>query len=162
MSDEKLRNLSELLDLHSDLDEMFFEHQSALLRLNFPKALELLEVYETALLHHMRDEETYLMPIYIERAADIRGGAGQLFLDEHYKMSEFVRLFKEEIVKLESNPAPEKDLLFLLDRESFYKRLCNHHDKRETDIFYPEIDRITSYEEKLEILGKVACDLRAI
>lgn len=148
-------NLSELLDLHGDLDEMFFAHQSALLHFEFDKALTLLERYETALVKHLQDEEDVLFPIYAERGEIVSGGKLQFFLDEHYKMREFVKLLKEEIVKLKDEPQPEAKLIFILDRESFFKRLCDHHDKRETDIMYPELDRVTTDAEKTELLNRV-------
>lgn len=150
-----MSNLSELLDLHNDLDEMFFAHQAALLHFNFDEAVTLLERYEDALTTHMQDEEDVLFPIYAERGEIPSGGKLQFFLDEHYKMREFVKLLKEEIVKLKDEAQPEAQLLFILDRESFYKRLCGHHDKRETDIMYPELDRITTDAEKTELLSRV-------
>lgn len=152
-----MENLSDLLSLHDDLDEMFFAHQSALLHFDFAAALSLLERYETALSTHIRDEEDVLMPIYKERASIIKGGGFQLFLDEHYKMSGFVKLLKEEIAKLVDEPEPEAKLIWILDRESFYKRLCGHHNKRETDFFFPELDRVTSGAEKAELLRGVTC-----
>lgn len=152
-----MRNLSELLHLHDDLDGMFFEHQAALLRFDFNKALSLLKSYESALLIHMKDEEDILMSIYKERAADIRGGAAGLFLMDHEKMRAWLMLFKTEIASLAVETKPEAELIRLLDREAFYKRLCSHHDKRETDIFYPEMDRVTTVAEKQELLSRVTC-----
>ncbi|MBS1793098.1 MAG: hypothetical protein JSS81_04550 [Acidobacteria bacterium] len=150
-----MRNLSELLLLHNDLDELFFAHQTALLHFEFDRALAILEDYERELWTHIRDEEDILMPVYKERASQPRGAGFQLFLDDHHRMSEFVKLLKPEIEKLAADPAPEKQLIWLLDRESFFKKLCGHHDKRETDIFYPEMDRITTDEEKLALLDRV-------
>ena len=152
-----MRNLSELLELHNDLDEIFFAHQCALLHFDFTAALSLLVRYETSLLTHMKDEEDVLLPIYSERASVIKGGNPQFFLDEHLKMRRFVELFKEQIAKLAAEPKPEAGLILLLDREAFYKRLCGHHDKREREILYPELDRMTSETEKLDLLNRVTC-----
>ena len=150
-----MKNLSELLTLHNDLDEMFLAHQAALLHFEFDAALSLLEQYETALLTHIRDEEEVLLPVYKERAAVIKGGGFQLFLDEHYKMSKYLELLKDEVAILPNEPNTEAKLIWILDRESFYKRLCGHHDKRETDILYPELDRVTTAAEKSELLSRV-------
>ncbi len=150
-----MSQISELLDLHDDLDELFFRHQSALLHFDFDRSLMLLEAYEGALMAHMRDEEDILMPVYRERAEHIKGGGCQLFLDEHFKMAEFIKLLKVEIGLLRTNREPDAKLIFVLDNESFYKRLSSHHDKRERDIFYPEIDRITSETEKMDLLKLV-------
>ena len=88
---------------------------------------------------------------------DIKGGKPQLFLDEHFKLKEFVKLLKKEITKLPEEPNLDSKLIWLLDRESFFKRLCSHHDKRETEILYPELDRITTEAEKTELLSRVTC-----
>ncbi|MEK7724889.1 MAG: hypothetical protein AAB336_11100 [Acidobacteriota bacterium] len=152
-----MRNLSQLLNLHKDLDEMFFAHQSALLHFEFKAALSLLERYEYGLLTHIRDEEDVLLPVYSERAELVKGGKPQFFLDEHFKLKEFVKLLKKEITKLPEEPNLDSKLIWLLDRESFFKRLCSHHDKRETEILYPELDRITTEAEKTELLSRVTC-----
>lgn len=136
---------------------MFFAQQRALLYFDFDAALSLLERYETGLLAHMRDEEEVLLPIYIQRAHVVKGGNPQLFLDEHEKMRGWVAFFKEQIARLAWEPHPESDLILLLDRQAFYKRLSSHHDKRETEILYPELDRVTSEMEKLELLNRVTC-----
>lgn len=152
-----MKTFSDLLDLHRKIDEIFFAHQCSLLRFEFGAALSLLERYESALLRHMRDEEDLLLPLYAERAPTIKAGAPQIFLDDHVKMRGFVDLFKEQTAKLAAEPKPEAGLILLLDREAFYKRLCSHHDKREREILYPELDRMTSETEKLDLLNRLTC-----
>lgn len=152
-----MKSLSELLNLHRDLDALFFAHQSALLRFEFDKALRLLERYESFLLRHIRDEEELLFPIYSERAEVIKGGRIELFLNEHYKMKELVKFFKEEISTLSSEPNPDAKVILLLDGQSFFKRLCGHHDKREAEFLYPALDRVTTDREKYDLLNRIAC-----
>jgi hemerythrin-like domain-containing protein len=152
-----MRNLSELLALHNDLEEMFFAHQVKLLHYRFDEALVLLEQYEQALLTHIRDENEHLLPIYAARGTIAKGGAVQMFLDEHEKLKNHLVLFKDEIAKLAREDEPERKLLWLLEREAFFKKLCDHHDIRETNFLYPELDRITSDAEKLELLSRLTC-----
>lgn len=146
--------ISDLLKFHDDLDVFFRRHQFALLHFKFEDALRHLEEYERNLRAHMRDEEDILLPIYAERAEIPRGGGVQLFLDEHEKMLAHIALFKEQTAKLVEEAEPEDGLILLLDRESFYKRLGAHHDHREHDHLYPILDRITSDDEKAEILRR--------
>lgn len=153
-----MRNLSELLALHNDLEEMFFEHQKKLLRFEFDEALVLLERYEKALLKHIEDENEHLLPIYATRGTIVKGGAVQMFLDEHEKLQNHIQLFKNEIANLNTDENPERKLLWLLEREAFYKKLCDHHDIRETNFLYPELDRITTEAEKIELLNRVTCE----
>lgn len=151
-----MRKLSELLDIHQDLERIFFRHQQKLLHFEFDAALEILDEYERALLKHIEDENTHLLPIYIERGDIQKGGAAQMFFDEHEKLVNHVAFFKEEIEKLKTEDNLDERLIWLIEREGFFKKLHDHHDIRETNFLYPELDRITSDEEKLELLSKVS------
>ena len=144
-----------LMEAHERLDSLFFEHQKALLRFEFETALKLLGDYRDALLAHMRDEERLLMPIYRERIKPEKGGNPALFLDEHEKMRAYVSLFADTIAELRLQASPEKTLLNLLDRESFYKRLSSHHDIREREILYPELDSVMTRKELAETFSKL-------
>ena len=59
-----MKSFSDLLVLHQQLDELFFEHQRALIRGELKVALAKLEGYEKELLDHIWDEEEVLIPIY--------------------------------------------------------------------------------------------------
>lgn len=152
-----MRKLSELLDLHADLEEIFYAHQVKLLRFEFDTALAILEQYEKALLTHIKEENEYLLPIYEKRGEIKKGGATQMFYDEHEKLANHITLFKEEVANLKNEKELEKKLIWLLEREAFFKKLADHHDIRETNFLYPELDRITSTQEKLELLEKFTC-----
>lgn len=151
-----MRKLCELLDIHQDLEQIFFRHQQKLLHFEFDAALEILEEYERALLKHIEDENTHLLPIYIERGEIQKGGAAQMFFDEHEKLANHIAFFKTEIEKLKTEDNLDERLIWLIEREGFFKKLHDHHDIRETNFLYPELDRITSDEEKLELLSKVS------
>lgn len=152
-----MRKLIELLDIHQDLEQIFFRHQQKLLHFEFDAALAILDKYERALLKHIEDENTHLLPIYIERGEIQKGGAAQMFFDEHEKLANHIAFFKEEIAKLEIAENLDEKMIWLIEREGFFKKLCDHHDIRETNFLYPELDRITTDEEKLELLNKVSC-----
>ncbi|MEQ1607298.1 MAG: hemerythrin domain-containing protein [Pyrinomonadaceae bacterium] len=154
-----MTTFDQLLDLHNDIDELFFAHQCSLLRFEFVTALSQLDQYESLLLRHMQDEEDHLLPMYAERAIVEKAGAPQIFWDDHSKMRAYVEQFKEQTIKLAGEAHPEESLLLLLDRESFYKRLCSHHDKREREHLYPALNSICSESERNEILARVMCDI---
>jgi len=151
--------IKDLKNVHLLIDEMFFDHQKALLHFEFDKALTLLEMYQTTLIRHMQDEELILLPVYADRAAFSGAGAPKLFFDDHKKMRLFVELFLEKTAELKREPNKDKAILQLLDREAFYLRLCSHHDKRETDFLYPTLEEILTDVEKRDILARI--DLKA-
>ena len=151
--------IKDLKNVHLLIDEMFFDHQKALLHFEFDKALTLLEMYQATLIRHMQDEELILLPVYAERAPFSSAGAPKLFFDDHKKMRSFVELFIEKTAELKQQPNIDKAILLLLDREAFYLRLCSHHDKRETDFLYPTLEEILTDTEKRDLLSRI--DLKA-
>ena len=143
-----MKNFSELLTLHQELDELFFEHQRALLRLDLKTAGAALEAYEIELLAHMRDEEEVMIPLYRERAGAPLGGTAEIFVGEHDKLRQYLVLFREELVKLAAAGDLERGVLFLLDSQHLFKRLLVHHDTRERTFLYPLLDQITTEQER--------------
>src|ERR671929_3361 len=95
-----MTRFTDLLDLHQRLDELFFEHQRALMRLDLNRAASLLEEYEGQLLAHIRDEEELMIPLYQQRTAAPIGAGAEIFLGEHEKMRRLLQLFKQEIAKI--------------------------------------------------------------
>lgn len=147
--------IKDLVRVHVLLDEVFFDHQKALLHFEFDRALALLEMYESVLIRHMQDEELTLLPVYSERAASSGAGSPRYFFEDHAKMRSFIEVFKEKIAGLNHEPDIDKALLQLLDREAFYLRLCSHHDKRETDFLYPILTQILSDAEQRELMSRI-------
>lgn len=148
-------NLSQLLELHHDLDDIFLQHQRALLRMDTGTALQRLEEYEAALLNHIADEEEFVLPLYRERAEIMIGGAPEIFSNEHAKLRTYVELFKAEIPRLMEARDRERETLWLLDSQNTFKRLLVHHDVRERKFLYPELDRVTSQEEKDDLMARL-------
>lgn len=151
-----MATVSDLIKVHKVIDDLFFEHQRALLHFNFEKALGFLKAYESTLYSHMADEEDVLLPVYAERAEFPPAGAPKLFYDDHAKMRSYVDLFKKRTVDLAAETEIDRVVLQLLDREAFYLRLCSHHDHREADYLYPYLDALLSDKEKYELLERVA------
>ncbi len=143
-----------LMDLHQTLAEGFLRHQEALISLDIDRALELLTDYETDLLAHMRYEEARLIPLYQARAGRILGGLPEMFLGEHRKMREFLVDFRRELgrIRHEDTARARRSVIALMDREAMYKHLVEHHDRREQNVLYPQLDRITSPDERTALL----------
>ena len=148
---EGRKSFRELLQVHARLDELFLDHQRALLRLDLSTALDALEAYETELLAHIQDEEELMIPLYRERAEAPVGGTAEIFLGEHDKLRQFLVLFKEELAKMERLEDLERGVLFLLDSQHIFKRLLVHHDNRETKMLYPLLDQITTEQEREDL-----------
>ena len=150
-----MKRFSDLLMLHQELDELFLEHQRALIRGELDTALCRLEAYESELLNHIWDEEEVLIPIYAARAEAPVGGSAEIFLNEHRKIREYLALFKAEFTNLSTADDRERAVIFLLDSQTTFKRLLVHHDTRERKFLYPLLDQITTEQEKLSLFRRL-------
>jgi len=150
-----MTSFNELLELHQRLDELFLEHQRGLIRLDLDRAESALDEYAAALLAHMRDEETLMLPLYSERVNAPVGGTVEIFLGEHEKLRTFLELFKEEVAKIRAMGDIERGVLFLIDSQHLFKRLLVHHDNRETKMLYPLLDEVTTDEERQKMFASL-------
>ena len=155
MMKTKTLSFSDLLALHSHMDDLFLEHQRALMRLDLDRAESLLSQYEAELLAHIRDEEELMIPLYQKRAAAPIGAAAEIFLGEHSKLRQFLVLFKEEIEKIRKMDDIERGALFLIDSQHLFKRLLVHHDTREKKMLYPLLDEVTTELERRDIFARL-------
>lgn len=150
-NENTMPSFNDLLELHQRLDDLFLEHQRALLRLDLDCAATALEDYAEELLAHIRDEEVVMIPLYQERAKIPVGGAVEIFLGEHEKLKRFLVLFAEEIEKIRAMDDVERGVLFLIDSQHLFKRLLVHHDSRERKMLYPLLDEVTTAEERQDL-----------
>ena len=150
-----MKSFCDLLELHRQLDELFLQHQRALLRLDLDSAAAALDAYAIELLAHIHDEESLMIPLYSKRVSAPVGGSAEIFLNEHAKLKRFLVLFQEEIVKIRAMTDIERGVLFLIDSQHLFKRLLVHHDTRERKFFYPLLDQATTEAEKEDCLRLV-------
>lgn len=150
----KTLSFSDLLRAHQQLDDLFLEHQRALMRLDLSRAASLLDKYEAQLLAHIRDEEELMIPLYRQRAAPPIGAAAEIFLGEHEKLRQFLDLFKQEIAKIKQSDDIERGALFLIDSQHLFKRLLVHHDTRERKMLYPLLDEVTTERERQQLFAR--------
>ena len=147
-------SFAKLLKIHECLNELFLLHQESLLRVDLESAAERLRIYERELRAHMRVEEDLLMPVY-ERAGKIAGGPPEFFIGEHRRMLEFLARFAATLDELKGESGDlARRVIRLFDEEATFKSLCEHHDMRERNIFFPALDRVTDEAERRELIGR--------
>ena len=151
-----MKSFNDLLLIHRQLDEQFFEHQRALIRGNLIAALSWLDEYEKQLFDHIKDEEEILLPIFEARVTQPLGGTVEIFRNEHIKIRDYVALLKAEIPKLSKAKDRERAVIFMLDSETTFKRLMVHHDNREHKFLYPLLDEVTGEDEREEIFQQLS------
>ncbi|MCH7783627.1 hemerythrin domain-containing protein [candidate division KSB1 bacterium] len=145
-------SFSELLDTHRHLEELFYNHQEALLDLDVSRALQVLLQFEVELKKHIELEEEHLMPIY--KMTDFsKGGAPEIFINEHRKLVNLLCDLRKNLEILISRPCVDKkNIIEILDSETMFKKVFSHHDKREEALFFPAIDSVTTPDERRTLL----------
>lgn len=146
------RKISDLNQVHQELDELFFEHQVAVLHCDCTAAKALLSSFEKGMALHMKEENEILLPLYRDRAEPVRGGDSTVFFGEHDKIVEWLGRLKLRLSRLPAKDPQPKEILELLEDEAHFKKFIEHHTLRENRILYPELDRVATPKEKAGLI----------
>jgi len=143
-----------MMERHAGLEEIFLEHQTALLDRDVARAREALARYGERLAAHMAEEESAILPLYESRCPQPPGGTTRMFLDEHRKLRELLADLAAAADALPAGPDP-KTLLAVLDRETQFKNYMDHHDRRERAFLYPALDAALPDGERAVLLASL-------
>ena len=149
-------SFAELKSVHAWLDELFLQHQFALVAGDLDAAASRFATYTVALDTHMADEHDHLIPVYDARTANVPGGHRDFFVGEHAKLRQLVDDCRTRLAGLPAlcGEARQRALVALLDREAFMKTYVEHHHAREENILFPMLDRVTEPGERAALLGQ--------
>ena len=153
------QSLSDLQGIHQELEALFYLHQVALLKSDYSSAKALLKEYEENLLMHMKEEEDILLPLYRDRAEPVRGGDAETFTGEHKKIVEWLNRLRLRLFRVTPVSPDLRAVIALWDDEASFKKCVEHHALREDRIFYPEIERLVTEEEKKHLLRLMTFNL---
>lgn len=152
--------------VHEELNEIFLRHQDALIAFRLSMASDLLDDFEERLRLHMRHEEEWLLPLYEarrDRQGQQRGLGAEVYALEHKKMLELLAKIRACLQDMAAVGSPtSREIIVLLDRECTFKNLVEHHNMREHNILYTELDRLTSEEERHELTSRCAQEWTAL
>jgi hemerythrin-like domain-containing protein len=136
------RSYRRLPDEHREAEELFLRHQEALLARDFAGAEALLETVSRAVARHIDVEEREILPLYRERVPPQPGGDADLIVAEHRKIEAYLKRFREQMAAWRAQPPSPREVLALLDLQSQFKHLMDHHDRRERSFLYPALERM--------------------
>ncbi len=147
-----------LMDVHEAQEVLFHQHQCCLVDREVDQALLLLKQYRAMILQHMRDEEELLLPIY-ERGPIKAGGQGNYFVQEHRKLLEFLDRIKDsmDLLREAEGTAWYRALFKVLDLETTFKNIGEHHEAREEKFLFPGLDALLVGEARAEVLARCKC-----
>jgi len=148
-----MRSLLELMDVHASLEEALAVHRDLVVGLEFAKAAIALDVFERELAAHMTAEEKHVLPLYVERVGHVLGGDPEFFYAEHKNLLRNLAELKARIGALAADPsAGRRQAHEFLAAEHLFMQILDHHDRRERNTLYPELDRRLTAAERDELL----------
>ena len=151
------RSLLELLDVHAELDELFFLHQERLLNFDLAGARTRLESYCGQLRSHIHMEERIVLPAYETLGITARGAGSELVRAEHDKIGWWLDRLPGLLDPLAGRAELTfRDVVPILDRHCTFKHLLEHHDRRERVFLYPSLERELDPAAKRRLLEQIA------
>ncbi|NDD28593.1 MAG: hemerythrin domain-containing protein [Proteobacteria bacterium] len=126
-------------------------HMEAVLLLDFSRASELLRHFGHEMRRHIEAEETVILPVFGDRAGPVPGCTSDVFLAEHRKM---LSMIDDGLAVLSTKSPTPREALTYLDKAFTLKHLVEHHDRREENLLYPWMDRITTSGERGALLRR--------
>lgn len=150
-------SFSQLIEIHTELEDVFLLHQEALTLLALDAARELLEIHGQLLLLHMRHEEELLLPVF-DRAGPVQKWPRVLYTGQHEKMRGMLERVRESLDEMCQKPPlrARRSMIRVLDYEATYKHLVEHHEGAEREGLFPIADTLATPEERRTLLSTFA------
>jgi hypothetical protein len=145
---------SRLLEVHRELDEIFLLHGECLLLGELELGRGVLHVYRELLLLHMQHEETAILPLYAEVGPAPRFPL-VLYTGQHEKLLGMLDAIINRLGELIGDArAIRRGVLAVLDRETTFKHLNEHHDGAERDGLFSWLDAHVAPESATRLVQK--------
>src|SRR5207247_653557 len=98
-------------------------------------------------------EDDVLLPLYASKGAEVEGGTLPIFHAEHRKLCDMAATLSRRNGALYVSADILGAILNLLDEETLFKGLFNHHAQREQNLLFPRLDACTTEAEREKALG---------
>lgn len=156
-----LPTFTTLLNAHEVLETVFWHHQELLVLPAPRQALEVLKTYRQLLAVHLEQEEGFLFPIFQREPAHPRWPL-VLYAGQHAKL---LKLLDRCLISLERAVEREgvtrRFVIQLLEFETTYKHLLEHHDGAERQGFFPALDAKSTLAERTEVVAQCLSEWNA-
>ena len=155
-------SFSRIFAFHDDLEEVLALHQESLLLLELALARELLGAYRRLLAVHMHHEEQQVLPVF-QRLGRIDRWPVVLYTGQHAKMRGLLDRIEAQLGLAIAEPRANirRVVIRLLDLETSYKHLAEHHDAAERQGLAPNADRAAEPDERAALLETFCADWKS-
>jgi hypothetical protein len=140
LSDVEAMHFESLRALHRMLDAVFTLHQELLVMLELGLAEDVFDAHLLLLRLHMKHEEDWLLPAYRALGAWPRFPE-VLYLGQHRKLLAQLQRVRSGLSQYRAaGDASPRAALAILDLETTYKHLSEHHDQAEAQGLFKALD----------------------
>lgn len=147
-----MADLEEFLSVHERLCDLFSLHQELLLDLRLAEAQRTLAVHRSLIGLHMRHEERSLLPVYAKLGPNPSWPV-RLYMGQHRHMRELLDGAAKRLAAIAGHGRSLKQqVLALLDYESKYKHLVEHHEGAERQGLFSALGFELDAEEQARVL----------
>ncbi len=128
-----------ILAEHQEMDELFLQHQEALLEQDWARAQARYAAFHTLLKNHIELEDRVLLPLH--QQLEKPQWRSLVYTAEHDKVLEIAQIMADRIAapKPEDKSQRLRWIIKLLDDERSLKNLVEHHNEREEKGMLPEL-----------------------
>lgn len=147
-----------LLDQHEQLEDLFAQHQEALVERRWDEAARALEEYSEHLKCHIELEERHLLP-QCAHLQTLRW-SGDVYRAEHRRIELLLHKAAGRLAQARRGGITSRALIALLDHEGTLKHLIEHHHEREEKGLFRELRSELSVEARASFVRDViGCEL---
>ncbi|MDP2653167.1 MAG: hemerythrin domain-containing protein [Candidatus Omnitrophota bacterium] len=128
---------------HDQLDGFFKEFQASK-HLDYPMAKGFFKQFKFGLQRHILWEEEILFPCFENKTGLVDSGPTWVMREEHRQIEAVLELLHQKVRR--ADPASDEE-------ESLLSSILAEHNRKEEEVLYPALDRLTSPEEKQAIFA---------
>jgi hypothetical protein len=147
-----LADFAPFVAVHAEFVEALLRHQDALVRGDVAASRREIDSLRADLDAHIDREETRVLPVLEARGGWGRAGDPRFYRDEHAKIREHLARACTATAALDAAaPNYPRRAGRLIGAEQAFLTLLEHHDDRERRCLYPDLVRVTTAAERVEM-----------
>jgi iron-sulfur cluster repair protein YtfE (RIC family) len=149
-----LQEFEGFVEIHESFFEGLYRHQESLVRNDVESALRELRKLHADLRAHITRENEKVLPVLEQRGGWSRAGEPRFYREEHGRILELLDRFELSTSMLvQGSPGYPRAAAILIANELSLRTLLEHHDDREKHCLYLDLLKITTPEERRQMLA---------
>ena len=151
---DPLQEFRPFVEVHAEFLEALLRHQEALVRGDVGAARAEITRLRDDLRAHIDRENGRILPLLEARGGWGRAGNPRFYREEHEKLLALLDRFVAATVALDPAASDfHRAVALQIGAETALRALLEHHDDRERRCLYPDMVRVTTAAERVDLLA---------